>query len=363
MQTKPRRRPSRHRRVVTPQTTTASEAIATEVHATALPWSIDHGERDIASASVQLGSTGPQLSLHEQQTDGRGDSTPDSPEKHRVESKGAPKAEVVGLAITVAGVLLAMFLLYLYVFSALTGARNQNQLLHSLTGNPRAIFSLASGHEPRNGQPVAILNIPSIGLHQAVVEGTTAADLQTAPGLVSSAGLTGLPGEPGDAVIAGRRVSFGGAFGHLSALQQGSIIQVVDGAGTFKFSVTRVESISRGQVAVPTYGRSSLTLVTSDSSWLPTGRMVVVARIVGQPASAKTTAGPRESLPTFAGDPAAGILAALWAIAFIAVLGLMVLAIRRWRQTWVSWLLAAPVLLACGLFACESLARCLPSTL
>jgi sortase A len=273
-----------------------------------------------------------------------------------------PKTEVVGFAMTVAGVLLAMFLLYLYVFSALTASRNQNQLLHSLTSDPVAIFSLASGHEPRNGQPVAILDIPSIGLHQAVVEGTTAADLQMGPGLVTSKGISGLPGEPGDAVIAGRRVSFGGPFGRLGDLQTGSVIQVVDGAGAFKFEVTKVESIPQGQLAIPSYGRSWLTLVTSNSSWLPTGRMVV-ARIVGQPASAKGSSSFRESLPSFAGDPAAGVLAGLWALAFIIVLSFMVFAIKRWRQTWVSWLLAAPVLLACGLFACESLARCLPSTL
>jgi sortase A len=365
MQTKPRRRPSRHRSIVTStETTTASEAVASQGQTTsAPPWSIDHGERDIASAPMQLEGSGPALLLLERNGDRPAAAADDLSEKNLSTGKGLSKAEVVGLSITVAGVLLAMLLLYLYVFSALSGARNQNQLLHSLTGDPRAIFSLASGHEPRNGQPVAILNIPSIGLHQAVVEGTTAADLQKGPGLVSTSGLSGLPGESGDAVIAGRRVSFGGPFSRLSDLHQGSIIDVVDGAGAFKFSVTKVETLSQGQVAVPTYGRSWLTLVTSDSPWVPTGKMIVVARIVGQPASAKSTVSSRESLPTFSGDPAAGILAGLWALAFLVVLGLMVLAIRRWRQTWVSWLLAAPILLACGLFACESLARCLPSTL
>jgi sortase A len=365
MQTKPRRRPSRHRSIVTStETTTASEAVATQGHTTtAPPWSIDHGERDIASAPLQLEGSRPALLLLERGGDEPALVPADSSEKDHAPAKGLSKAEVTGLSITVAGVLLAMFLLYLYVFSALTGARNQNELLHSLTGNPRAIFSLASGHEPRNGQPVAILNISSVGLHEAVVEGTTAADLQMGPGLVSSSGLSGLPGESGDAVIAGRRVSFGGPFSHVAGLHQGSIIDVVDGAGAFKFSVTKVETISQGQVAVPTYGRGWLTLVTSDSSWVPTGKTIVVARIVGQPATSNSTVSAHESLPTFSGDPAAGILAALWALVFLVVLALMVLAIRRWRQTWVSWLLAAPILLACGLFACENLARCLPSTL
>ena len=159
------------------------------------------------------------------------------------------------------------------------------------------------------------------------------------------------------------RVSFGAPFGRLSSLHAGDSIHVVDGAGSFDFVVTSVETISLGSISVPSYGQSWLTLVTSNSSWLPTGRLVVVARIAGQPATASGVSDNRYPLPSFSGDPAAGIPAALWALAFIAVLGLMVFAIRRWRQTWVSWLLAAPVLLACGLFACESLARCLPSTL
>jgi sortase A len=273
------------------------------------------------------------------------------------------RVELAGLALTVVGVLLAMFLLYLYVFSGLTGARNQNQLLHSLTGNPKAIFSLASGRAPRNGQPVAILDIPALGLNKGVVEGTTAADLQLGPGLVSSNGLSGLPGEPGSAVIAGRRVSFGGPFSKLGNLQPGDKIHVFDGAGSFTFSVTSVQTVNNGIISVPTYGRSWLTLVTSNSSWLPTGRLVVVARIDGQTATTKNPRGGPYSLPSFGGDPAAGVLAALWALAFLVILVMMLFTIRRWRQPMVSWLLAAPILLACGLFACESLARCLPSTL
>ena len=62
------------------------------------------------------------------------------------------RSEFVGFSITVVGILLALFLLYLYVFSGLTGARNQNQLLHSVTSNPRAVFSLATGGRPRTGR-------------------------------------------------------------------------------------------------------------------------------------------------------------------------------------------------------------------
>jgi sortase A len=269
------------------------------------------------------------------------------------------RTEIAGFAITVAGVLLALFLLYLYVFSSLTAARDQNRLLHKLTGDPKAVFSLASGVRPKDGEPVAIMTIPSIGLHQGVIEGTSAADLQEGPGLSNTAGI---PGDVGNAIIAGRRTSFGAPFGRLASLQAGDDIDVVDGAGKFTFSVFSVQTISNGSISVPKSGPSWLTLVTSNSSWVPTGKLVVVARLVGQP----NTAGSEltsYAMPNLSGDPSAGFLAAIWALMFVASLIFMVFAIRRWRQTWITWLLAAPILVACGLFACESLARCLPSTL
>jgi sortase A len=276
------------------------------------------------------------------------------------------RIEYTGLAITVGSLLLVMFLLYLYVFSGLTGARSQNRLLHSLSSNPKAVFALVTGHQARNGQPVAVLEIPSLHLHQAVVEGTTASDLQLGPGLASG---DSLPGQVGNAVIAGRRVSFGGPFGGIGSLKLGDQIKVFDAAGNFTFSVKSVEMVSQSQVEAPQYGQSWVTLVTSNSSWLPSGKLIVIAKETSGPVpssatkSSSNSSRTRYTLPNLAGDPAAGIVAALWALALLVVLAMMIFTIRKWRQTWVSWLLAAPVLLACGLFACESLARCLPSTL
>jgi hypothetical protein len=37
-------------------------------------------------------------------------------------------------------------------------------------------------------------------------------------------------------------------------------------------------------------------------------------------------------------------------------------AVWRWRRPWLIYLFAAPVVVACGLFACESVARALPAT-
>jgi sortase A len=279
-------------------------------------------------------------------------------------TSGVSRTEVVGLSVTVAALLLVMFLLYLYLFSGLTGARNQALLLHRLTSDSAAVYNLATGHKAQNAEPVAVLEIPSLQLHEAIVEGTTASDLQLGPGLVSG---TNIPGEPGNAIIAGRRVSFGGPFSGIGGLQPGDQIMVTDFAGNFRFSVVSVGTITTSSFTPPGVSRSWLTLVTSNSSLLPSGKVVVIAKLIGRPSvigkAAPAPAPTSYTLPNLAGSPASGFLAFIWALALLGVLALMVLSIRKWRQPWISWLLAAPILLGCGLFACESLARCLPSTL
>ena len=59
------------------------------------------------------------------------------------------------------------------------------------------------------GDPVAFVEIPSIGMRQVVVEGTTSGALFAGPGHRRD---TPLPGQAGVSVIAGRRAAFGGPF-------------------------------------------------------------------------------------------------------------------------------------------------------
>lgn len=270
--------------------------------------------------------------------------------------------EFVGVGLTGVAVLLLLFLVYLFAFTPLTGVRDQHRLLQSLTGDPHTVFALAAGHAAANG-PVAVLEIPALHEKQVVVSGTSAADLQQGPGLMRG---TALPGEPGNAVIAGRRVTYGGPFGRLADVKTGDHIRVVDGAGTFTFKVVGTGVVPLGgRERVAKAGDSWLTLVTSDSSLRPTAEYVVFAHLVGHPAlihgsSEAAAGGARLSL---GGDPAAGWLALAWAGGFLLVLAGTLVAARRWRQPTVTYMLAAPVLLFCGLFVCENLAQCLPATL
>ncbi len=106
-----------------------------------------------------------------------------------------------------------------------------------------------------------------------------------------------------------------------------------------------------------------ITLISSDSSLVTSGRLAVVGKLVGSPF---VVPGATAVLPGYelglAGDPSAGGLTILWSLLTLIVLVGAGLVAWRWRRPAVVYLLAAPVVIACVLFACESLARALPAT-
>ena len=259
------------------------------------------------------------------------------------------------------GLLIVGFFVYLIVFTPFSANRSQARLSSSLTGHPLPLYRLAAGRLPAEGKAVAVIEIPSIGVHQVVVQGTSAADLMTGPGLMPG---TALPGTPGNSVVAARRVTFGGPFGQVSRLHRGSVIKVVDGAGTFIYRVSRSGTVDNGHLDVvgPT-SNNELTLITSGPGLVTTGREVVHSQLVGSAVGL-----PNESvgIPTselaLDGDATAGGLVVLWSLLTIVTLVVAGLMIRQTRRPWLVYLFAAPIFLMFGLFACESLALALPAT-
>jgi sortase A len=282
--------------------------------------------------------------------------------RRTIEIPHIPFRRLSGFALLGVGGLLVAFLLYLFFFTPLTASRNQQRLAQTLVAQKIARFSLIDGNLPPEGNPVAVLSIPTLDVHQIVVQGTSAADLMNGPGLMPG---TALPGTAGNAVIAGRRSTFGGPFGSIGSLKKGERIRVVDGAGTFTYRVTRVFTVAEGKqdVVLPsTHNR--LTLVTANSSFFPTGRLVVQASLVGTPfADTRVVAVVPSYELGLSGDAAAGGLAVLWSLITVLVLVVAAFAVWRWRRPWIVYLFTAPVLLMCGLFACEAVARALPATL
>ena len=292
---------------------------------------------------------------------GAGDDAPPTGGGRTVTIPDIPYRRLTGFALVGVAGLLVLFLVYLAAFTPLTASRNQQRLANTLKGHPLTVYKLVDGHLPPEGSAVAVLQIPSIGLDQVVVSGTSAADLMNGPGLMQGSSL---PGSTGNAVIAGRRVTFGAPFGGIGSVRPGTKVHVVDGAGSFTYKVTRVHEVAIGQkdVVLPT-NDDRMTLVTSDSSLVTSGRLVVQASLVGPAVGVPNNT---VSVPSYdlglSGDPAAGGLAAMWSFLTIAFLVAAAFAVWKLRRPWLIYLFAAPVVMLCGLFACESVARALPAT-
>lgn len=133
------------------------------------------------------------------------------------------------------------------------------------------------------GTPVALLQIPSIGVKEVVGEGTTSAVLMSGPGHVRS---TVFPGGAGTSIIFGRAAAYGGPFGRLDELHKGESIKVVTQVGTSTFRV--VDTRRAGDVIPPlAAGRGRLTLATATGSrFVPSGVLWVDADLVGNPVPA-----------------------------------------------------------------------------
>ena len=258
------------------------------------------------------------------------------------------------------GLLIVLFVVYLFAFTPLTASRNQQRLAQIIDGQPLKVYNLVGGARPAEGQPVAVLTIPAIALSQIVVQGTSAADLMNGPGLMPG---TALPGAPGNAVIAARRVTFGGPFGSIGTLKTGDRIHVVDGAGTFTYLVKSTRVVTAGQhdvvVADP---ENRLTLITSNGGLAPNGRLAVQAKLKGLPVAVQggVVAVPRGELG-LGGDPSAAVLAVLWSLATSRPdgrgPGRLAVAASRPRLR-----VRRPGGGGLRTLACESLARALPAT-
>ncbi len=244
----------------------------------------------------------------------------------------------VGRVVLVAGVLILLFIPYLLWGTGLMTARSQAQLRAEFIRAERRAQAL-SAHTPSSstpvaqaappiafpgiGSPVGTITIPKIDLSMVVVEGTGDAQLQTGPGHYPT---TPLPGEDGNAAIAGHRTTYLHPFYNLNELVPGDPITIVTLQGIFLFHVTGSLAVSPTDVSVvaPTRG-PTLTLTTCNPRYSASQRLVVHARLVASilnhpkdttAASTVPAAPVRNASPTPAHDWTAAIL---WGIAVTAL--------------------------------------------
>lgn len=260
----------------------------------------------------------------------------------------------VGISVTLAALLMLGFAVYLYGLSGLSEARAQTNLYKTLSA--QLSLAIAPVGPASEGAPVAILNIPALGISDmVVVEGTTSGDLMHGPGHVQSSVL---PGEAGVSVIYGRVATFGAPFAHLLQLNRGDEIKVTTGLGV---STYQVESFGSADKPAPDPTADRLILETADSTIYPGGTFMVSADL--RSAEQPNPGGWPSITPQdyyLAGDPSALIPLVLWSQALLLASVGTVLAANRWSR-WATYLCAVPVLFALVWSVYENLAALLPN--
>ena len=103
-----------------------------------------------------------------------------------------------------------------------------------------AFLARALKRRADDGEAVARINIPKIGAHYVVVDGTKADDLRKGPGLYEQ---TPFPGAGGTSAIAGHRTTYGAPFRKVDQLRKGNRIIVTMPYGRFTYTVERLQIV------------------------------------------------------------------------------------------------------------------------
>ncbi len=266
----------------------------------------------------------------------------------------------IGRFMMRAGVLVLLFVAYQLWGTGLATQRAQDSLqnkfesqLASTTTSTSTTVGTASTlppataptdlPTPSNGDPVARIRIPAIGVDYIVIQGVDIADLKEGPGHFPQ---TPLPGQPGNVALAGHRTTYLAPFARLDELKpgdqiifdtlQGEFTYIVDPhaaapgdepSGHFIVKPSQVEILDQGTT-------NMVTLMACNPKYSARERIVVTGTLTTPPAPATpvapaTTAGGSvttdASLDALAGgDGSARGPAILWSALALAI----------WFATW-----------------------------
>jgi sortase A len=195
---------------------------------------------------------------------------------------------------------------------------------------------------PAGGDPVGVITIDKIGVDKVVVEGTTVPDLRQGPGHYAGSAM---PGQLGNAAIAGHRTTYGAPFGDLDQLAPGDTISVRMLTGTWRYQLTRdpfVVSPSQTEVLDPVPGEATLTLTTCHPRYSASERLIVQARLApdqtGLPAPDQRTQLVLDTGLSGGSESRAPVY--LWGLIAAAVGGLWWVLFHRYPR-WTTWLAGA----------------------
>ncbi|MDQ6838399.1 MAG: sortase [Actinomycetota bacterium] len=199
----------------------------------------------------------------------------------------------LGLGLITLGVIILAFVAYQLLGTNLTEEHNQSRLRANFLAAPAGPVSagvpaVGSGPSAPSGGAIDHMVIPKLGVDRYVVEGIAEDNLVNGPGHYPQ---TALPGQNGNAAIAGHRTTYGAPFFRLDELAPGDDIDfTARGGQQFRYQVTGSSVVRPDDVGVlsPTPD-ARLTLTTCNPRFSATSRLIVVAKLVGLPVAATTS--------------------------------------------------------------------------
>ncbi len=129
------------------------------------------------------------------------------------------------------------------------------------------------------GDPIARIEIPQIGVDNIVVAGVDKNDLKKGPGHYPG---TPMPGQLGNSAIAGHRTTYGQPFYDVDKLQVGDEIVTTTLAGRYVYRVTGQEIVTPEDyqvIATVDTERATLTLTSCHPKWTTRERIIIYAAL------------------------------------------------------------------------------------
>lgn len=298
----------------------------------------------------------------------------------------------IGRVLVTVGLLILLFVAYQLWGTGLYTARQQSRLKsefrHELarakataaTEVPGSTTTTTPPPPPPSGDAVAMLRIPKIGVDSAVVQGVERDDLRKGPGHYPE---TPLPGQLGNAAIAGHRTTYGEPFNRLDELSPGDSIEVTTLQGTFRYIVlpqTGDDGSLSGHVVVdpsdvsvlqptpdpkrPGENIATLTLTTCNPKYSAAQRLVVRAmwkQVRDHPVPTKPAAtNVKATKAGLSGETTSRAPVVWWGLALLAVGGAWWWLFHRYRR-WTTWVVGVIPFLVVLFFFFANFERVLPA--
>jgi sortase A len=280
----------------------------------------------------------------------------------------------IGRALVTVGLLILLFVTYELWGTGIFTARAQTRLKHQFEeqlqkaqadnpvvttpteprkgGSHRTTTTTIDPHllvPTAEGKPEGIITIPKIGVEKVFVEGVQLDDLALGPGHYPG---TPLPGQIGNAAIAGHRTTHGAPFYNVNELAIGDkiIVQTLAGKYTYQVYKTPFAVKPTAYYVVANTPRPELTLTSCNPRYSAAQRIVIKARLLREESSkphkqlkrinGHKIATPRpDQLSTALKGQAASVRPTMLMGLLVALVGLLWWwAFRHWRHP-LTWLI------------------------